>query len=172
MLYLLRSFVQKHPLVHKFYIALTNRSALSYFPKKETDLRIAGFPRSGNTFFSTLVNYFFSELKVSHHLHSISSLKLAKKYDCYSLILIRRPEQSISSLIIRYHLNSSVKSIIKFTTRQLVSYRRFYNYALRLERKNIINFDNLVNNPVYYLEQISFHFYKIKKEITEKDVEN
>ena len=68
---------------------------------KGKDIAIIGFPRSGNSFARATFLYANPNLKIASHHHYIAELKIAIKYQIPSLLLIREPIESLSSLVVR-----------------------------------------------------------------------
>jgi hypothetical protein len=67
----------------------------------ETDIVIEGFPRSGNTFaYFALRHAAGDDLVISSHVHTPSQVKLAVSERFPTLVVIRQPMDTITSLLI------------------------------------------------------------------------
>lgn len=65
------------------------------------DILIDGFPRSANTFATDAFKQAQGKaLKIANHMHSPAQFILAKRYAVPALLVIRQPEQAVSSLVV------------------------------------------------------------------------
>ena len=78
-----RFFYQnKIPYLIYYHLYRKNRGIKIYLPDKKTDLHLAGYPRSGNTFSTFLVKDLIisksnEKINLITHLHSVAGLKIA-----------------------------------------------------------------------------------------------
>jgi hypothetical protein len=88
----------------------------------QTDIVIEGFPRTANTF---AVRAFRlaqpGEVRIAHHLHAPAQVVFAAKRGIPALVLIRDPEETVLSLVMRSFMSVS---------QALRSYIRFYRSVL------------------------------------------
>jgi hypothetical protein len=110
------------------------------FPTQETDIVIEGFPRSGNTF--AVIAFEMAQpgpVSIAHHVHAPASVIQAVKESIPTLMLIRRPEDTISSFVLRYpHLHIA---------QALRSYIRFYEPLLGLQDRLVLGpFEEITSN--------------------------
>jgi len=129
----LKILVGKQPILYLMYFNLWRKHHGSkvILPKANHDFYFDGFPRSGNTYFTGLVNFYLPKLLFSSHLHTIAGIKLAFKHKLSVFIIVREPLETISSFyVMKNNENTSLKSL----TRQ---YIRYYNYLIL--NKNKIN---------------------------------
>ncbi|QHI68063.1 hypothetical protein [Tichowtungia aerotolerans] len=81
---------------------------------KKSDLLIEGYPRSGNTFACTAFHVAQpSPVTVASHLHCPGHLKRALRLDIPCMILIRRPLDAISSMVIFYQCKFPIRQAIR-----------------------------------------------------------
>lgn len=97
----LQLYVGKHPtFFYRIYPLKRQPETLAVTPA--TQLVIEGFPRSANTF---AVNAFQQaqreQVRLAHHLHMPAQVIRAAQLRIPSLVLIRNPEDAITSLVIR-----------------------------------------------------------------------
>jgi len=74
---------------------------INLLPSKDTDLHIAGFPRTANTFAVGLIKKLLPQVNIANHIHTKATIKLAIKNDVPTLVLIRDPREAVSSIIIK-----------------------------------------------------------------------
>jgi len=100
------------------------RSAFLRVIGDATEVVIDGFPRSGNTFaLIAFTRWQPREVQVAHHVHLPAQVLEAVRRRLPAIVLIREPEEAITSLLVRLpHL--SVRQGIR-------SYARFYRPLLR-----------------------------------------
>ncbi len=85
-----------------FHMQMRLRGHRELTVKRDTDLVIEGFPRSGNTFacaaFQLAQPY---PLKLARHLHAPAQIVIAARWGIPALLLLRRPADAALSLLIR-----------------------------------------------------------------------
>lgn len=104
----------------------------------DTEIVIEGFPRCGNTFALASFKYSNPVIKTATHVHLPYQIIFAKKYNTPTIILLRNPLDSISSLIIRdsnYTINEAVIYYIKFHKTVL----EYKNYMILSDFSSTIN---------------------------------
>lgn len=139
------------------------------FPSNKTDITIEGFGRSGNTFLVKILENLDSNLKIAHHTHSYASVKKSVNLNIPTFILIRKPEQAISSAIIK---NSKyiVSDFVENSKYLTYSYYEFYKNINLLKGKiEIIKFEDLIVNTQKYMNLI---LNKVEKSYTEIEINN
>jgi len=127
---------------------------------KTTDIYFDGYPRTGNTFLSHLLRNVLYNLESVHHLHSVGAIKIAliKKIPCY--ILVRNPLDAIASNYMK-HYSSKKEGLprqidTEILNEKLEDYIRYYDYVLKnMNKLNIIEFQDLINNPLKIITNIS-----------------
>ncbi|MBF0621402.1 MAG: hypothetical protein HQL54_05705 [Magnetococcales bacterium] len=80
---------------------------LSVFPRyrikgvnSQTDLCLAGFPRSGNSFVFRALLMFNPDISVAHHIHLPYLVEAASQRQIPTLFFIRPPQQVLASLLV------------------------------------------------------------------------
>lgn len=93
--------------------------------RKDTEIVIEGYPRSGNSFAFTAFDLAQGEVpvRVAHHLHTSSVVVAAIKAKIPTLVLVRNPEDAIISHII-YSQNLTIRQCLN-------SYIDFYAPLLK-----------------------------------------
>lgn len=126
------------------------------FPKlttAKTDICIDGYPRSGNTY---IVSAFLGwnrgqGLIASHHSHLAGNIKYALKRKIPTVVLIRKPEDAVSSVLVWDGLLN--------TTVALVGYIHFYNTLWKHQQNFLILcFDDVIKRPDICVERINQRF--------------
>jgi hypothetical protein len=91
-----RTFVGRWP-------AVASRFTTGEFPTQATKLCIEGFLRAGNTF--TVIAFQRAQrepVSVAHHVHAAGAVIAAVRMRTPTLVLIRPPEQSVLSYVVRW----------------------------------------------------------------------
>ncbi len=111
-----RTFAARHPLIllSVYRLAKQHRPLLV---SPRTQLVIEGFPRSGNTF---AIRAFFRANPgaiVAHHMHAQAQVMVAAKRRIPAVVLIRRPDDAVRSLLVRHRhisLQLALKAYVEF----------------------------------------------------------
>jgi hypothetical protein len=83
--------------------AVAGRFTTGEFPTEATGLCIEGFLRAGNTFTVIAFQHAQPELvSVAHHVHAAGAVIAAVQMRTPTLVLIRPPEQSVLSYVVRW----------------------------------------------------------------------
>ena len=114
-----RTFVGRWP-------ATASRFATGEFPTEATELCIEGFLRAGNTF--TVIAFQHAQrepVSVAHHVHAAGAVIAAVRLRTPTLVLIRPPEQSVLSYVVRWPeltIGQALRGYVRFY-RPLLAYR-------------------------------------------------
>ena len=83
--------------------AVASRFTTGEFPTEATELCIEGFLRAGNTFTVIAFQHVQPEpVSVAHHVHAAGAVIAAVRMRTPTLVLIRPPEQSVLSYVVRW----------------------------------------------------------------------
>lgn len=132
------------------------------YPSHITDITIEGFGRSGNTFLVNIIRNLDSTIRIAHHTHSFASIKKSINLNIPTFILVRKPEQAISSAILKNN-NYLISNLIDIKRYSMYSYFEFYKdlYSCK-ENVEIIKFEELILNPKKFvlliLKKIKLNF--------------
>jgi hypothetical protein len=93
---------------------------------RDTQIVIDGFPRSGNTF--AVIAFSMAqtdEVEVAHHVHLPAQILAAVKARLPTILLIREPEEVVTSLVLRFPHISLTKALHRYVRfhRLLAQYR-------------------------------------------------
>lgn len=117
----------------------------------DCDICIEGFQRSGNSFFYALFKKRNRGLKIAHHTHAAAQVIKAIEYQVPTIVLIRKPEDAISSLIVwdeKLSITTAFRSWISF-------YKSLLKYQNKIQ---ITSFEEVTENPVKVVSQINERF--------------
>jgi hypothetical protein len=110
----------------RLYLPLARRWGRGEAVGPDTAFVIEGFPRSGNTFATAAIDVASSPKPVlGHHLHSPAQVIAAARRGIPTLVVIRRPEDAVLSLVIQQphlSLRQALRAYLRFY-RPLVPYR-------------------------------------------------
>lgn len=107
-------------------------------------IRLEGFPRSGNTYLSSIVTKSFQRAIIDPFRHS------AKNITPETFVVIRQPQIAISSFIYNFKITEAKSAEAWFI--------RFYETALDIiSPHHWILFDDLISKPKAVLDHISQH---------------
>ncbi len=117
-----------------------------------TDLVIDGFPRSANTLARVLMDQIQQPpIQISSHLHTPRSILLAIRHDIPRLVLIRNPDDAVSSLL---QQQPGVTPATAFRV-----YAHFYHTLLPLADQVVIaDFPNILSDFAAIIERINSRF--------------
>jgi hypothetical protein len=86
--------------------------------QRDTQLVIEGYPRSGNTFAETALKLCQPQpIKTADHLHAPAQVIRAAQYHIPLCVLIRRPEDVVRSLVVKYpriRVADALKGYVRF----------------------------------------------------------
>jgi len=148
----------------RFFIGTTigNSTALYWIKHKgenqknkliypDSDICIEGFQRSGNSFFFTLFKRRNKALKIAHHTHAAAQVIKAVEYNVPTIVLIRKPEDAIASLVV---WDDKLSISIAFS-----AWISFYKRLLDLQDKiQITSFEEVTENPVEVINELNIRF--------------
>lgn len=124
---------------------------IDLIPGKNTDLHLAAYPRSGSTFISGLIKEFFPGIVFCSHVHSIITMKYARKHGVKTIVIARNPEDAISSYVVK-RLFMKKDSLDFFLAMALRDYIWYYSFVLRyFQDSPIFDFDTAIHEPERFL---------------------
>lgn len=151
----IKHFVGRFPsLFFPFYKVFGPRKNQKLLFDSNTELVIEGFPRSANTF--AVVAFEQAQLtpvNLAHHLHVESQLTIAAKHGVPAVALLRNPEDSFRSLLIR-HPDTPVSWIIQ-------RYIHFYTAVKNAEPNClVVEYEDIISDMGKVVDKINKHFDK------------
>lgn len=121
------------------------------FKSQQLQICIEAFQRSGNTFFVALFRRWNPGVAVAHHTHLASTVRKSAYLEIPTVILIRRPEEAIASIITwDPRLSASVA---------LLCYTIFYGLLWKWRSNFLVFcFDDATNRPDFCIQCINKKF--------------
>ena len=101
MVFKFASTLGEYPSLYRF-LYRTRRLKQELIVSDQTDLVIEGFPRCANTFVCSSISLANPNIRIAHHVHSVSQVITAVKRDIPCLVLIRSPIDAVTSLCVRH----------------------------------------------------------------------
>jgi hypothetical protein len=147
--YELANYISQYP---NLYTAISKiLSGRDCYTTEKTDIVIDGFPRSANTYATYAFDVAQSKkLIIANHIHKKSQFLLAKKYNIPAILLIRKPLDCISSLLIRQP---------KYDPATLFkSYYQFYDTLKNLDSYVVGSFDMVLNHYDEIIKKVNQKF--------------
>ena len=132
-----------------YFVWTTRSDGNKLVVNAKKDICIEGYPRSANTYTVLLVEkYATRPLDIAHHLHLPAQLKYAVHYNIPAVLLIRKPSDAITSLLLREE---------SITTENAIKWYIHFHRGLRRYRDRLIiwEFDALVADPASHLRDLS-----------------
>ncbi|MEM9007492.1 MAG: hypothetical protein AAGE59_28700 [Cyanobacteria bacterium P01_F01_bin.86] len=137
-------------LFYPLYRLVPVNRRLAVNPK--TQLVIEGFPRSANTFaVLAFEKAQANKVSLSHHMHVPAQIIRASRWQIPTLVLVRKPEDSIASYIMRKP-KLSIADALK-------CYIRFYKVALPYQENYVTaNFEDITSNFSEVINRVNRKF--------------
>jgi len=151
LLYELQSILSQYPKIF-FPLLLLRPKNRNLIVRKQTEITIEGFPRSGNTF--SVVAFQVAQQRpvvIARHTHAPAQVINAVNLGIPVMVLIRKPVDAISSLLIRQpHMTIS---------QGFRSYNRYYNRIMPYKNQYIVaTFDEIISNYGNAIKRINQFF--------------
>lgn len=147
----LRTFLGNYPKLFFGLYGLKKRNR-DLFIKPNTELVVSAYPRTANTFFIVALEHIQKrEIKIAHHLHVPALAMRGIKRNIPTVVLVRKPEDAISSLLIREQ-HISIDLAIK-------AYIQFHKPLLKnLNRVLIVDFSRITEDFPSIIDEINRKF--------------
>jgi len=131
-----------------FYLSESRKKSII---RSDTEICIEGFQRSGNTFFNFSFRRWNRNSKRAHHLHAAGQVVKAVGLGIPTIVLIRKPIDAVSSLLIK-DLNLSVGNALK-------SYTEFYDRLSPYRKQFVVGkFVDVIDQPGNLIKRINEKF--------------
>lgn len=158
---MLRRIFSDNPGFYRIYYHLIrkNRGIRPSFFTSETNIYYDGYPRSGNTFLNQLIIHVFPDLNAVHHLHKVAPIKIALNKDIPAFILIRNPDDAISSNYLKHYAQGGVLPEdlnVDLLDKMVDDYYYYYKFVHNNRRLiHVIEFKELIGNPLKIITMIA-----------------
>jgi len=134
-----------------FPLLYLSKSRKNGIIRKDSDICIEGFQRSGNTFFHFSFMRLNRQANIAHHLHASAQVIKAIQQGTPTIVLIRNPLEAVASLMVK-DLNLTVESGLK-------SYMDFYKNLMPHRSKFVVGkFEEVIDQPGLLVKQINEQF--------------
>lgn len=120
---------------------------------RKSDLVIEGYPRSGNSFARwAFITAQKRPVEVADHFHSIGHIQRGIRLKKPVLVLVRSPEDAVSSFLVHQQGNYSVR-------RALIEYIQFYTYTCRQSGSVVVaTFDQVTTDFGAVIDRVNRRF--------------
>ena len=116
------AFAKRQPMLYRASLKLRGVD-LSYFVCRDTELLIAGYGGSANTYATYAILENCPNINLAHHLHVAAQVVKAAQLQTPCLVLARHPVDAISSLTTRNALEFSIEGL----GWALLDYQNYYD---------------------------------------------
>lgn len=141
-----RVFIRNHVSTYLPYLRLMGYYDPVQLPNDQSDIHIGGYPRSANSFCTVMLQHFDPGLSISHHVHTVVTLKLARRHRVPSVVLIRNPSEAVSSNIVRMGEGKRVKRY--YVDNAIWDYVTYHEYlSEHRDEFSILDFKTVVTDP-------------------------
>jgi hypothetical protein len=142
----------RNAILYKLWFKKCGKSKLK-LPNRKDSFYFAGYPRSGNTYFTKLISAVLPELIFSHHLHTGGAKKLAFQSKLPVLIIIREPLESVASLYIMNNKGSSLN--VELIDKYIEDYVEYHTFVFdNRSIIKIVEFEKLIKKPQLILDSL------------------
>jgi hypothetical protein len=149
LLYEIKTLVAMHPSVA---IPVARMRGHGEVVARDTEIVIEGFPRTGTSF--AVAAFRRSQrrpVKVAHHVHAPAQVMAAVRLRIPALVLIRAPEDSILSVVLR---NPRID-----VGRAMTGYQRFYRPLLRMRNRFVgATFEDVISHFGEVIGRVNDHY--------------
>lgn len=117
----------------------------------DSDCCIEGFQRSGSSFFVLLFNRANKSVKLAHHTHASAQVIRAVNYKVPTIVLIRKPEDVIASLLAwdsKLKINLALGAYINFH-QKILAYKVGYM---------LVDFEDVTESPAKVVTALNSRF--------------
>lgn len=175
----MKSLLKTQPVLFKIWYHLYRKHKgvkINYFNSK-TKFLLDGYPRSGNTFFTGLSKSIFGKEEFIHHFHAIAPIKMALKRNLPCFILVREPQEAITSWYLKTHALKKVKlsthTNISLLKKLASDYRKYYDFVDRnFEHLHVLVFEEVISEPEKVLHLINEKVFNHKRIISKDSIDH
>ena len=106
-----------------------------------SNICIEGYPRSANSWFNRYFKRSNPNSNIAHHIHLLSQVVKALKYNIPTVVLIRNPLDCISSL----HVFNNGETSLNL---EIIEYITYYTHINKIKGKLVlVKFETAIQNP-------------------------
>jgi hypothetical protein len=149
---MLRSLIKASPLLFRpWFMLFRNSKTRTNLPDKKDYFYFGGFPRSGNSYFTNLIEELHPDIQFSHHLHTIAAMKMALNKKVPVIIIVRHPMESIASLLVM-NQGDDQKRNRALMERYVKDYIDYHTFVLAHQQDlEVVLFEKVIKHPNDFL---------------------
>ena len=159
--------LRSSPRVYAVHLALSGRLKPGLLPSSDTALHVTGYPRSGNTFAAGVLSRVFPSVSMVTHVHAIASIKLARKHEIPTIVLVRDPQDAIASWALRSSPTRWRSDTLLSAALEYTAYHRFV--LDMIDELFVLRFSQLTETPSVLLSAVHAVLPSLPIEIAESD---
>jgi len=143
----LRLMIKGSPILYPVAKKLFDRRAEELLCNKNSNICIESYLSCANTYSYHLLKRLNRCLNIAHHCHSVANIKIALKYRIPVIVIIRHPEDAISSAISRFDHDMMT---------MILEYIEFYTFVKNHSQSVVlVPFDELTGETEKSIKRIS-----------------
>ena len=158
----LRNLAGVNPLAYRVWFSFYRyrKSFKPTLPSAGDCLYLDGYPRSGNTYFTAAIKRIFDDVHFANHLHVVAPIKIALRRRVPTFLLMRNPEEAISSFFLHLKDPRSSSSKSGWNDNELchalaTSWLLYYTNVSKLkENVHLISADAAFKKPEVAVKRI------------------
>lgn len=97
----IRDIIRDNAVLYRIFLKIRLGKDLR-LPTASTDCHLTGYPRSANTYSHYLAKGLFPELEFVTHVHTVASLKAARRNGVPVMVILRDPKNAVVSMCLKY----------------------------------------------------------------------
>jgi len=144
--------IRRSPLLYRISLTVRGIDSHAVLPSSGDRFFITGYQRSGNSYTKKLCEKLFPDIKFSSHVHTVSSLKIARSAGIPVFVLVRDPADSVASSVVQQvargrALKTAMKSVDEYTD--------YYRYLIdNFNDFHFFLFEDLRENPEVVIAKV------------------
>ena len=122
-------------------------------PDTDTDCHLTGFPRSANTYSHYLAKHLLPEKKFVTHVHTLASLRRARRLGVPISAIIRDPLGTTTSMCMKYKVEPTDASAIR---EYLYDYKHYHEWIVRhRDEVSLFRFEDVTRNSAKFVRELA-----------------
>jgi len=148
----IRDWIRDSPLAYPIFLRFYLRKRLK-LPDSNTDCHLTGYPRSANTYSHYLAKGLFPELRFVTHVHTVASLKAAKRNSVPVGVILRSPVDCVVSMCMKYKKEPSDRAAISGYLYDYIHYHAWLDRYLLVVA--FFTFEDVTGNSDIFIQQLA-----------------
>lgn len=147
-----RDWIRDNPVAYSLFLRLYLGRRLN-LPDGTTDCHLTGYPRSANTYSHYLAKGIFPKVKFVTHVHTIASLKAARKHSVPVGLILRNPVDCVVSMCMKNKKEVTDRIAIEG---YLHDYNHYHGWlAEKIPDAAYFSFETVTQDSVLFIEQLA-----------------